>query len=374
MKIAIYAIAKDEARFVDRFMASAADADHIVIGDTGSTDETALRAKGLGADAYPIYISPWRFDLARNAVLALIPADVDVCVPLDLDEVLEPGWRAEIERVWEPGRTTRLRYVYDWSGGVVFVQDKIHARHGYRWHHPCHEVVVPDGRTQEIAATTGKLLMRHLPDATKSRSQYLDLLELAVKEDPTCPRNAFYYGRELVFCRRPLVAVAALQRFLAMPEATWGTERAAAMRMLGRACDALEQRDMALAWYRRGTAEAPGEREPWVALAKACYERALWPECFAAARTALALTDRPLVYTSEPEAWGARPHDLLALAAHHLGLREEALEHGRKALELAPGDERLRANLTFYEQGASATRRVAPPLRSLPARSAEQQA
>src|SRR5690606_24024470 len=121
---------------------------------------------------YDICVSPWRFDVARNAALALVPADIDVCVSIDIDEVLEPGWREEVERVWEPGKTTLLRYVYDWGKGIVFEYEKIHARHGYYWKHPVHEVIVPDQRTKEVKAYTNKLLVRHLPDPSKSRAQY----------------------------------------------------------------------------------------------------------------------------------------------------------------------------------------------------------
>ena len=45
MKIAVYAISKNEEQFVDRFCASAADADVILIADTGSTDGTVERAR-----------------------------------------------------------------------------------------------------------------------------------------------------------------------------------------------------------------------------------------------------------------------------------------------------------------------------------------
>ena len=100
MKIAISAISKNEAQFVERFIASCKDADHISIADTGSTDETVELAKKYGATVHEICITPWRFDLARNAALALLPKDIDVVISLDLDEVLEDGWREEIERVW----------------------------------------------------------------------------------------------------------------------------------------------------------------------------------------------------------------------------------------------------------------------------------
>jgi hypothetical protein len=138
LKICVNAISKNEAQFVKRFYESAKDADLIILADTGSTDGTADLARECGITVYDISIIPWRFDLARNAALALVPADVDVIVSLDLDEVLEPGWREEIEKVWTP-ETTRLRYKFDWGQGICFYYEKIFAKKGYRFHHAIHE-------------------------------------------------------------------------------------------------------------------------------------------------------------------------------------------------------------------------------------------
>ena len=85
MKVAIYAIAKNEEKHVKRWFDSSSDADYHVIADTGSTDETIQIAKDLGVSVYSISINPWRFDDARNAALALVPADADYCIILDMD-------------------------------------------------------------------------------------------------------------------------------------------------------------------------------------------------------------------------------------------------------------------------------------------------
>ena len=45
MKIAVYAISKNEEQFVKRFCESAKDADLILIPDTGSTDNTVIEAR-----------------------------------------------------------------------------------------------------------------------------------------------------------------------------------------------------------------------------------------------------------------------------------------------------------------------------------------
>lgn len=347
MKICVYAIAKNESQFVQRFVESAIGADLILICDTGSTDGTALKATLHGATVRSICISPWRFDHARNAALALIPADIDVCVSLDLDEVLEPGWREEIERVWTDG-TTRLRYMFDWGLGIKFQYEKVHARHGYHWHHPCHEYPRPDKRIEEQYAYTDKLLVSHHPDPSKSRGQYLELLSISVKEDPHCPRNAFYYARELSFHKRWDDSIEECKRYLSLPGADWVNERCYAMRVMGECY--LNKGDATLAehWLLRASAEAPNTREPWVELATLYYLNHRWQECFGSAMRALSVKNRELVYTADPAVWGSSPHDLAAISAWHLGMKDIAAEQGRLAVELDPSDNRLQENLLWY--------------------------
>ena len=343
LKIAVYAISKNEEQFVERFCKSAKDADLILIADTGSTDNTVDKAIECGAIVHEICVTPWRFDIARDTALTLIPGDFDVCISLDLDEILEDGWRDEIERVWTEG-TTRLRYKFDWGQGISFYYEKIHHRKGYHWHHPVHEYPRPDKRTVEVFAHTDMLLVSHYPDDTKSRGQYMPLLELAISEDPHCPRNAFYHARELTFYGRWDEAIIYLNKYLEMPEATWQNERCYAMRLLGKAYENLGNYYEAEKWYRLAAAEAPNTREPWVELAMLSYIRHDWTQCYFAACKALEIKDKALVYTMDPSVWTEKPHDLASIAAWQLGLRDEAIKHLEAALEFNPTDARLLAN------------------------------
>jgi glycosyltransferase involved in cell wall biosynthesis len=350
MKIVVYAIAKNEAAHVDRFCEAAKDADQIIVADTGSTDDTVARLEKHGVTVHHIHISPWRFDDARNAALALVPADTDICVSLDLDELLQPGWREDVEKAWTEG-TTRLRYLFDWGHGIVFASEKMHARKGYRWHHPCHERVVPD-RITEVWQDIPKLLVVHKPDESKSRGQYLDLLKLSVEEDPHCDRNAFYYARELYFAGQYEQSIQQAQRHLALPKATWAVERAYGMRIMGKSYAMQKDPVAALAWFRRACSEAPGTREPWCDLAEEAYRQARWPECYGAALTALNLTHRELLYTADPDCWGAKPYDLAAVAAWNLGLNDIALIYAKQALGFAPDDDRLKKNVELMSKQA----------------------
>lgn len=348
LKIAVYAISKNEEQFVQRFCDSAKDADLVLIADTGSTDKTVEKAIECGAKVHDIFVKPWRFDKARDTALALIPGDFDVCISLDLDEILEPGWREEIERVWTE-QTTRLRYKFDWGCGISFFYEKIHHRHGYHWHHPVHEYPRPDGRIHEVYAHTDMLLVSHHPDPTKSRGQYMPLLELAVKEDPRCPRNAFYHARELTFHYRWQEAIDALNKYLLMPEATWQNERCYAMRLLGKSYEETSNYWEALSWYRKACAEAPTTREPWCDLAMFCYRNNNWNECLFAAQQALAITNKQEVYTMSPEVWTEKPYDLGSIASWHLGYKEQAIAYCKEALKYAPSDVRLIENLKSME-------------------------
>ena len=99
MKVVVYAITKNEEKFVERWYESMKEADEIYVLDTGSDDNTVKLLEELGVNVSVKIIEPWRFDVARNMSLDLVPKDTDVCVCTDLDEVFKPGWRSEIEKV-----------------------------------------------------------------------------------------------------------------------------------------------------------------------------------------------------------------------------------------------------------------------------------
>lgn len=344
MKIAVYTIAKNEEQFVERWAQSAKEADYRFILDTGSSDGTVARATALGINVAISSISPWRFDDARNTAMALLPADVDFCIALDMDEVLVEGWREHLEQI-KP-ETTRPRYQYTWSWngdkpGLQYGADKIHRRHGYRWKHPVHEVLVAD-RTEERQEWIG-LEIHHYPDPTKSRGQYFPLLELAVKEDPTDDRNQYYLAREYFLNRMYDKALQMFKRHVSNPKATWGPERAASYRYMAR-CVPENAED----YLVQAVQEAPGRREAKVELAQYYYTQQNWEECLDWAKLALLIKEKPLDYLCEEFAWGELPYDLGALSHYYLGNKEEAIAWGEKALELNPTDERLARNLEFY--------------------------
>lgn len=352
MKIAVYAICKNEEKFVDGWVDSMSEADAIYVSDTGSTDGTVERLRSRGVNVNVIHVSPWRFDQARNISMAQVPLDVDVCVCTDLDEILEPGWRAKLETAWVEGVTTRAKYMYTWSfkpdgsRGTTFWYDKVHARGGYRWTLPVHEVLSCAG--PESFAWVPDMQLNHYPDWTKSRGSYLPLLEMSVAESPDNDRNMHYLGREYMFHAQYGKAIETLRRHLALPSATWADERAASMRFIARSHRALGDLVQTEVWYMRAIGEAPHLREAYAELAKFKFENEKWDECLYWAKQAFKITDKPDTYINEAFAWDETLPDMASFSAWQIGDQEAAGRYARSALELAPDNERLRKNMEFF--------------------------
>lgn len=351
LKIAVYTIALNESQFVKRFMSCVKDeADYVFVSDTGSTDDTVKLLREEGAHVTSIKVDPWRFDIPRNISMAFIPADCDICVCIDLDEILSPGWRDAIEASWTP-TTDRLRYLYIWnmlpngSDGISYWYDKIMTRKNFRWVKPVHEVMAFYGDHPEIQTYCPDFKLRHFPDSTKSRGSYLGLLEMGCREEPEDDRNCHYLGREYMYYGQYDNAINELKRHLSLPRAQWDAERAASMRYIAR-CHVYKGEPLeATKWFTRAVAEAPGDREPWVELGQHLYNLRDHVGAFAAMSKAIAIENKPMSYICEPSAWGSLPWDIAGVCAAMLGLDQQAYDYTKKAHEFEPDDPRIKNNL-----------------------------
>lgn len=348
-KVAVYAICKNEEIFVDRWVSSMNEADEIYVLDTGSTDNTVKELKKRNVNVKTEIINPWRFDLARNLSLELVPEDTDICVCTDLDEVFEIGWRQKLEEIWKE-KTTRLRYNYNWSfdennkPAVNFYIEKIHSRKDYKWTHPVHEVLTYIGNGTEKFITTDEITVNHYPDNTKSRSSYLPLLELSVKENPTDDRNMHYLGREYMFHSMWNECIDTLIKHLNLPNATWKDERAASMRFIARSYKNLNRIEEARMWLNKAIEEAPYLRDAYIERALLEYQLENYQEVEKYCLEALKITKHAKSYINEPFSWDHTVYDLLSISTYYQDRIEESLYYIDKALELSPDNERLLNN------------------------------
>jgi tetratricopeptide (TPR) repeat protein len=334
-RIAVYAIARNAERTIDRWFDSAVGADEILLVDTGSTDETVDRGRHLGAEVRRIRVEPFRFDQARNCALDFVSHDIDLCIPLDLDEILVSGWLEQLRAIWTPG-ATRVEYWFEWRWSSTYVPlryrtQKIHARHGYRWRRPVHEQPVTSEPEKVVPSS---LEIHHLRESWGPRQDYLDLLRLAIAECPDDGQAHHMLANEARV--HGLVGEARRHAEMALALPLHPFERMHTMLMLSWLD--IHSRE---SWILAACHEFQDQREPWCELAKLHSEAGRWRASRSAALAALRLKKQPYHYLTDVFAWGHLPDQLAAEASLQLGDRDQALHHVRQALAAAPHFEGL---------------------------------
>ena len=347
-KIAVYTIALNEEKFVERWYKSISDADYILLADTGSSDNTVKVARSLGINVVEINIMPFRFDDARNLALSLVPRDIDFCISLDLDEIVTEGWYETLQKV--PASATRLIYKFihrwnpDGTPAVQHIASKIHSRSGYRWKNPVHEMLYK--YSGEEVDHGVEIEVHHFPDTSKARSSYLGLLEIACAEDPTSAQLQFWLGREHLIHGNHSNAIENLEKFLRKFPEWWEPEIAFAHIYLAELVE-----EKALEHLQQAVGKVPYLRETWVRLANYYWSMGDWAECRNAAIQGSKLDRMPEIYLVDRKLWvGPKFFDLIALSSHFLGDNDMASDFGAKALDLDPENSRLQNNLNVYHK------------------------
>lgn len=354
LKIHVYAITKNETKFVDRWVDSMKEADGIHVLDTGSTDDTVEKLRARGVHVEVKTYNPWRFDVPRNDSMALCPDDADILVCTDLDEVLRPGWRDKLESQWlaalESGKHPKVaRYDYIWSfqpdGSPArqFRYEKIHVPHEYEWRYAVHELLFrKDNGHTEYLETSG-IMLEHHPDHTKSRGSYLGLLELSVKEDPSNDRNTHYLGRELTFYGRWKDAIEVLEKHVSMNG--WYAERAMSYAYIGRCYWNLGDKEAADAAWRKASEIATDHREAAFEAADSHYKSGEWDKVIEFCTILFKVKNQAGDYMTDQTAWGWKPYDILGIALWYSGDRDGARQVFALACDKFPDNSHLRDNL-----------------------------
>lgn len=348
-KVAVYAICKNEEKFIKRWVSSMKEADDIYVLDTGSKDQSIKLLKEEKVHVTSKKIEPFRFDIARNESLKLVPKDVDICVCTDIDEVFNPGWRDKLENIWNGNR---IKYNYNWAISednkilISYYLDKIHSRNGHKWKYPVHEVLI--GNNNNIT-TTNDITLNHYPDKNKSRKSYLPLLELATKEFKADPRCLHYLGREYMYYNKNNKAISTLKKHLNLKNSTWKEERSASMRFIGRCYARKKDFPSSIKWYDLSIKEAPHLRDPYVEKALIMYNQNKYNDVIYLCEQALDIKQNKKEYINETFSYDETIYDLLSLCYYYKGNNELALFYINKALLINPTNERLKENKSFFK-------------------------
>ena len=352
LKITIYAICKNEEQFVDQWFTSMMEADYICVLDTGSTDGTYNKLLQW-RDKFPekIIISqkkynPWRFDTPRNDSMKLAPEDTDIYWCTDLDEILEPGWSQDLRDNWQEDLTRGL-YLYAWSHNEagaplrVFWYDKIHTKN-YVWKYPVHETLFYVGQEKENSKQiSSRVLLHHYPDFSKSRSNYLSLLELRVQESPEDFYGKVYLAHEYLIQKQPEKCIEYINHIVlpaaqSSPDLLFIPDLHA---FLGDAYYMIGRKDLAERNYRMGIASFPGYRENYLSLGYLLMEQNRVLEARDLINEMFNKTNRFYSWLERDASWSYLPYDLAAWIYLSLGQAHLAVDYAFLAYTLNPTEE-----------------------------------
>lgn len=387
-KVCVYAIAKNEIKFIDRWFESVKEADYVCVLDTGSTDGSFEKFLSLGIKCKQKIYKKFRFDVARNDSLKLIPADTDICVCVDIDEFFAPGWTKILKDNWNEN-IGRVRYRYTWnfnpdgSEGTVFMADKVHKYGKYVWTHPVHEILTEIEPTNLTTIDLPQIQLNHKADNQKSRSSYLPLLELSVKEHPEDDRNTHYLAREYMFHGEYKKAIKMFEKHLSLSTAKWDEERCASLRYIANCytqLGKLKQQNIAknndelqknnkntikntqnnakiskmnyyfkkiIKFLHLAILTCNTAREAYFDLAIAYFENQNYDLSAVWFNEMFKIKNRELNYMSNPICWGYIPYDYLSMCYYHLGDFKNAAIAASNALKFV-NDERIKNNLKIF--------------------------
>lgn len=351
-KVAVYAICKNEEKFVERWYHSICDADYIVVLDTGSEDHTLSKLKQYPIIVAQEIITPFQFDKARNKALEMVPSDADICISIDLDEVLTPNWYNELINQWQLTTSAAYcRFVWhfntDGSEDGVFWPMRIHTRHNFIWTHAIHEILTYTGNQPSSIIYLKNFQFNHHPDPSKPRN-YLKLLEETVKSSPNDARDLFYLGREYMYTGNWQSCIQTLSKYLMNP-LSWNEERSAALRFMAKSYLHLNQTSEAITRLEAAIIEAPWARESYIDLAYIYYAQSNWQKTAEYVHKALSITKPSETFINDGYAWDATPYDLGCIAYFHLKNYALSLACAYKCLEFSPNEQRFVQNAKWIQ-------------------------
>ena len=319
IKIGIYGICFNEVNFIERCIESILNADEIIICDTGSTDGTLELLEKMqnihsNLKVKRIYINPWRFDDARNCALNCLSDDIDICISIDIDELMEPGWyqllSSEIEKdIIDKGKTFdrynhRFKTIWDFETNNISEHwhERIHARQNYMWKLPVHEYIFKCDGTDEDIKWLKNLQMTQKPDIKKSRGSYLPLLQQSIKEDKKRWKTFSFLAGELTNVGKFSEAIIAIDQAIKLQD----SDKAFLYYQLSEINKIENNYDVAIMNMMNACMYSPNVREYFVYLAQIYLDIGMNVEAEITLKRASKITTRTYGYEYKECCWDER--------------------------------------------------------------------
>lgn len=362
MKVAVYAICRNEARFLNNWISNVSDADYVCVLDTGSTDGTYKELQKLQKQNPEKYIvkqekiNPWRFDVARNKSMELIPDDADILVSTDFDELFTTeNWCEILKSNWKIGVHNRCHYNYAWSHNEVgeksdiFVYDKIHTREQH-WIFPVHEVLWPVDESnykENCLDLVNEIMLEHFQDKSKERKYYFDLLKLAVEENPNNPHERMLLAREYLLAGKYKESLEEYLTTLKMPAIDNPEFKNVLLESLGRCADLykLEKNYDEAIWYcQEFIKEDSTYREPYFLLGEMYNAMKMPTLAKAVTEAGFKHATRKYSWIERANTWLGWGYDILSVSECALKNYDDAIRYVEEALRHEPENIRLLKN------------------------------
>ena len=362
-RLSLCLIAKDEARQIERCLASVRDVvDELIVVDTGSRDATPAIAAALGAH---VSSAPWSDDFAAARNASLARATGDWVLVLDADEALTTApdraralLIAFARRAAACGPLPRAGRIAIHSigdpdaDGVVSITRFFPRRANIHFRGRVHEQLVDEDRAAaplsasdlDIAAAHTGYAAATLADRHKL-ARNIALGELAVRDEPDDGYLWYQLGRARALAADLSGALADFERALARcPDgAPWGPSlvEAAAYALRGAG-----HSQRALALVEALLATVPDRPDTWFLAALCAADTGAFERAEFGYRRCLELGPQPPgPVESSPSAATWAPAHNLGVLCEVLGRQREALEWYERALELRPGHAASREGL-----------------------------
>lgn len=359
-KICVYAIAKDESKFVDAWVKSMSAADHIVVLDTGSTDDTVEKLRSLGVEVHEKEYDHFRFDTARNDSLDLVPDEYNIRVCTDLDELFEQeNWADILREKWDENNP-RVIYHYVWNhtadgeNGLEFDINKIHGIDpDLRWAGAVHEhltfMSTGERMFTKYIDLRKEITLHHYADLTKDRRFYIELAEERIKDQPNDMQAYVLLGNEYRVKGSPEKAIEKYETVLKKFSKEMNTvEQAAVYYALGDAYHKTGNAVMAMTSFSHGMAIHKTYRDNYFGLAVIYVNNQMYHAAIGLIQEALHNSRREYYWMEDALVWTYPLYDLLGFAYFSLGDYENAVAASTVALEFEPSNRQLRRNHTKY--------------------------
>ena len=374
MTLSLCMIAKDCGAFLDTCLGSVEKfVDEIVLVDTGSSDDTVLKAQAHGAkvivcnhethpdwflkdeDTGKYFLSD--FAAARN--LSYEKSSGDYQFWIDADDTVEQAGclRAVVADMKKNNIQVAYftyNYAFDALGNVVcqLQRERINQRGYGTWVSPIHEVRTRPGGHEKLYP--GVLIKHHrdLPDfkglckETKVKDRNYKILKHLYdkSEGKLDARSMFYLGNESRYTHTD-DAIGYYEDCI--KKSDLASERTDARMIIGQIYESRNKLEMALRCYAAASVDFPGSPDPWFSLARMAYAREQWAQCCEFTEHGFALKDSHTLSISNPLDRTWAPHLYYNFALNKLGRVKEALDSCNAALAIAE-ETHLRHNRNRY--------------------------